>query len=102
MDKKNTIDGSDNKFYRITVSGKKQYVHYNGKRIELIGQIHTHPRDGKFGDIDQKVMKTLLGKPVYAFGKNNLYKGFHITKDKYNINPFGNAQRLRNGKIKLL
>ncbi len=91
---KNAIDNSENMFYRITVFGKTQYVHYNGKRIELLGQIHTHPRDGNFGDRDREVMKTLLGKPMYAFGRNNLYKGFHIGKDLYYINPIGNAQRL--------
>jgi hypothetical protein len=85
-----------------TASGKKLFVRYYGKRVELKGQIHTHFGDRDFSDGDLKVMKILQGKPVYAFGQKNLYKGFHKTKEIYNILPYGNASRLRNGKIKLL
>ncbi|MCB9292371.1 MAG: hypothetical protein H6559_04455 [Lewinellaceae bacterium] len=99
---KNTARESSNNFYKVTISGKKLFAHFLGKRYNIIGQIHTHPTlDIGLSKADKGLIGTIKRNPVYTIGPSKVHKGFY-TGENYFMNYFGATHRLLSGKLKII
>ena len=114
----NTEHSSFNGYYKTIVSGKRLLVEYEGRRIEIQGQVHTHPTSdggpwywtkhgqfvGKGGDrgFGQHFYdKHKMSLPIHTIGPNNVHRGVFSYKLGY-PDLLGSTRGLLGGKYNLI
>jgi hypothetical protein len=108
----NTAGVSDNGFYRTTMNGKKFSLHYNGSKLRIHGQIHTHPKSDAgpwywtkhkqfVSGGDHNLAKRYPGLSIYSIGPKNVHMGMY--KGALNRpSIIGSTRGLLSGKYSLI
>ncbi len=99
---KNTVGGSSNRFFPISIRGKTRYAHYNGQAHKILGQVHTHPRrDHGLGPLDQSLSEWIGYGAVHTIGPKFVHRGY-FTNGNFHHHVLGLTVNLLNGELKLL